>query len=516
MRPAAARAASAIFLAAVSILSAQTTSQPTPPATQPTTAPAVLTASELFEYASPAVVQLLVKDEDGTVIASGSGVIIEIARWKESWWASVFPTTILTNWHVIRPAVEIEVVFSSGENAAAQFVIAKDEHTDLAILPIGRNPSGRVLQISRAPSPKIGDRVFAIGSPKGLQNTLSEGIVSGYRAFDEDTELVQFSAPISPGSSGGPLLLPDGSILGITSSFISTGQNLNFAIPRSAIASILRTILEESRLREIWEGASISRQIDSVKADLRLDSIRTSGDYLMLLDTAHVQFQNAQFAEAIETLSRIPPDKASKYRYFERFLLGICHSYLQPDSEISLLALQESVSMNPKFTPARSALMSRYRDSGRYVEALAEATVVVEQVPRCALAYVSRAGIWAELGLPKNAETDVARAIELSPRSATTLLGGAGALMTAKSHQKAVLLAKRLVEFHPDDSWGHEILGRGCMALGDFKAALDALKKARALAPASRWSDLDSSIAKCKSKCEQNPEKDLPLPDRRE
>ena len=87
---------------------------------------------------------------------------------------------------------------------------------------------------------QIGDKVIAIGNPRGLEGSVSEGIISGLRPVD-DFKIYQITAPISPGSSGGPLFDQNGNVIGITTASITDGQNLNFAIPVALIERLKKS-----------------------------------------------------------------------------------------------------------------------------------------------------------------------------------------------------------------------------------------------------------------------------------
>jgi S1-C subfamily serine protease len=84
----------------------------------------------------------------------------------------------------------------------------------------------------------VGDQVYVVGNPEGLEGTFSQGIVSGIRTFDSDS-ILQITAPISPGSSGGPVLDSVGNVIGIAVATFKSGQNLNFAVPVSYLKSLL-------------------------------------------------------------------------------------------------------------------------------------------------------------------------------------------------------------------------------------------------------------------------------------
>ena len=175
--------------------------------------PGPLSAEEVFKKASPSVVFLVaIEGEDRA--AQGSGVVVD-------------RHTVVTNWHVVKSGRILAVKSASGEVSPA-VLIAEDEDRDLAVLRV----LGAKLTPTRARAKglAVGQTVFAIGAPEGLELTLSQGIVSQLRKLEGGT-LIQTSAPISHGSSGGGLFDDRGELMGITTLSIQKGQSLNFAIP---------------------------------------------------------------------------------------------------------------------------------------------------------------------------------------------------------------------------------------------------------------------------------------------
>lgn len=234
--------------------------------------PTQLSPQELYERVGPSVVTIKVRDENFQDIASGSGFFINEAVFTDRFdaselkkvWAnsdseSEVPSRhcyVLTNYHVIRPAVSACIVLSNGDKLAASRVVAEDEKLDLALLLVEVPTSLSAHGIPLAASdPPVMTTVYAIGSPRGFSGTASEGRVSAYREIFGGDNWLQTTAPISSGSSGGPLLLADGSLVGVITLGHSEAQNLNFAIPVSVIHSFLSTAPFQAR--DIAVGASI-------------------------------------------------------------------------------------------------------------------------------------------------------------------------------------------------------------------------------------------------------------------
>ena len=141
-----------------------------------------LTPEELFRAASPAVVEIVALDEDDKEICQGSGFFVRPGK------GSIRMPYVVTNYHVIRSAVSAKLRCKDKTTATSGFVCAEDESADLALLPYSPDPPGPYdrkppgfLDIERAPMPAIGSKVFTIGSPKGLEGSLSDGLVSGHR-----------------------------------------------------------------------------------------------------------------------------------------------------------------------------------------------------------------------------------------------------------------------------------------------------------------------------------------------
>ena len=173
-----------------------------------------------IEKAKESVMLIYSYNEDGEMISSGSGFI-------------AFEDDILiTNAHVIEDASRIEIISEENNKYNVLGIIGYDLKKDIAIFKIENYKNLKRFPISK--KIEIGDDVYAIGSPLGIKNTVSNGILSGIREED-GFEIYQYTAPISPGSSGGALLNKKGEVVGITYASIIDGQNLNLAIQISDV-----------------------------------------------------------------------------------------------------------------------------------------------------------------------------------------------------------------------------------------------------------------------------------------
>jgi TPR repeat protein len=147
---------------------------------------------------------------------------------------------LVTNAHVVEGCRHLTATFISGAMRRSYEAALKyyDKTSDTAVLKIDGQPFD-FFDLS-ARDVRVGERVYAIGNPRGLEQSMSEGIVSGLRAEDGASR-IQHSAPISPGSSGGALISSRGELLGINSWYGKESQNLNFAVPASTLVSAYRS-----------------------------------------------------------------------------------------------------------------------------------------------------------------------------------------------------------------------------------------------------------------------------------
>jgi len=178
----------------------------------------------------------------------GSGVIVDATG------------IALTNAHVVEKATEIEVVTLDGGKHKAK-VIGVDKKTDLAVLKLDDGKGTfKYARLGDSDRIQVGDWVLAVGSPFGLQATVTAGIISAKaRQLDQGPfdDFLQTDAAINPGNSGGPLVNMQGEVIGINTAIVAGGSGIGFAIPSNMARKIYTELRDKGRVTRGWLGVSI-------------------------------------------------------------------------------------------------------------------------------------------------------------------------------------------------------------------------------------------------------------------
>jgi S1-C subfamily serine protease len=196
---------------------------PAPPRPVEAPAPALVarSAEELFAELSRSTARITVYDVSGRAVGLGSGVVTGIG-------------TVVTNCHVATAGGSLTIKVGAEQFSGS--VEVADEEYDLCRLSV-TGLTAPAVRLGSADSLKTGQKVYAIGAPQGLDLSISDGIVSGMRELPQG-RVIQTTAPISQGSSGGPLFDAYGQLVGIMTFQHRSGQNLNFAVPADWIPNL--------------------------------------------------------------------------------------------------------------------------------------------------------------------------------------------------------------------------------------------------------------------------------------
>ncbi len=255
---------------------------------EPDTKNRTSSTEDLFRKAAPAVVRIVAKRKNPLESGFGSGFFIDSDG------------SLVTNYHVIEGSEEAYVQLDNGMRLPIEGALATDPQGDIALLKV--TGSGfSCLSIHKGDMPEVGAKIYTIGNPAGLTNTLSEGLISGYRKVSDFT-LLQTTAAISPGSSGGPLLTTKGEVIGVMSYSFAKGQNLNFAVPIERVNKLLRS---RGPLRTLVAAAAEpgplaqERKAKELEAVRRKAAVKNVTDQMIhKLEEADKRFTSRRAAEA--------------------------------------------------------------------------------------------------------------------------------------------------------------------------------------------------------------------------
>ncbi|HVS10076.1 MAG TPA: trypsin-like peptidase domain-containing protein [Planctomycetota bacterium] len=237
---------------------------------------------ELFKSVSPSVVNvtnlqprrdMFSRDVTETPFGSGSGFL-----WDEE-------GHVVTNFHVIYQSTRVQVTFAEGGKAYDADVIGTARHSDLAVLKLRERPRGlRGLTIGRSSDLLVGQKVFAVGNPFGLDQTLTTGVISGLgreiRSLTNHkiSDVIQTDAAINPGNSGGPLLDSSGRLIGVNTAIVSPSgayAGVGFAVPVDVVKRAVPQLIEHGRVERPGLGITHLTDPQSRQLGLRGVGVRT-------------------------------------------------------------------------------------------------------------------------------------------------------------------------------------------------------------------------------------------------
>ena len=188
---------------------------------------------------------------------------------------------LVTNNHVVDGATKITVKMASGEEFEAK-IVGADPKTDLAVIKIKPSPKIPYLKFGNSDTLRVGEWVVAIGNPRGLEQTVTAGIISAkHRTGISDPssyqDFIQTDAAINPGNSGGPLLNLAGEVIGVNAAIVSESggfEGIGFAIPSNMAAAVADALIKTGKVTRGWLGLSLQELTPALAKSLSLKSPR--------------------------------------------------------------------------------------------------------------------------------------------------------------------------------------------------------------------------------------------------
>jgi len=442
-------------------------------------------ADTIFKENSKTVVIILTYDEKGELIAQGSGFIVRSDG------------AIVTNYHCISKAKDIKI--KSGDKILdVEGLIYTDKENDLVILKAkGGNLS--VVKLGDIEKTNVGEKVYVISSPQGFENTISDGILSGIREITPERKILQITAPVSPGSSGGPVFNKNGEVIGIATFVVKEAQNLNFAMPVNFIRDKINiekvTALKESEIEdykktaEYWfvlgfylGGAGLNKEaIDAFK-----QAISIKPDFAEAYYNLGVAYGKLDmYKESIEVNKqaiRIIPD------YVEAHMnLGFAYGKLGMYKE-DIETCKQAIRIKPDYAEAYYSLGVVYGKSGMYKESIEACNQAIKIKSDFADAYYCIGVTYDRLGMYREAVDAFRQVIILRPDTAAeTYSVISNIYYECGMYKDSIECCKRAIRINPDYAKAHYGLGATYLEVGEKGMALEEYKILK---------DLDPQLAK--------------------
>jgi len=366
------------------------TSTPTLPSLPAHKEKPIESLSSLIKRIKPSVVIIFAYDNKGEFLQLGSGFFISQNG------------DIITNYHVLQGASSAEVKTSDGKTYPITYIVAGDEQSDIIRLSVDI-PSKYVHSLSlSATVPEVGERIIVYGSPLGLEKTVSDGIVSAIREVPGYGKLIQITAPISPGSSGSPVLNMKGEVIGIATLQMIKGQNLNFAIPSERIA---RLNLTKEKKTSITEELFEQGEKDKKDSDYAYEAYNKA---LYFID-------KREYEKALPYLEIAIKTDISSLKAWAYFKIGFCYGELKSYTK-AIEAFKQAIRIDPDCANAYYNLGIAYDLLGLYKDAIKAYKQVIYIDPDYnAHVYIRVGGISFSYHLYKDAIEAFKQAIRIDP-----------------------------------------------------------------------------------------------------
>jgi tetratricopeptide (TPR) repeat protein len=383
---------SLVVFASVIAGSSQPTASPTTNqiVSPPASATTQIDVTRIAAAARPAVALVTVQRKEGKTTNFGTGFFVA-ADGK-----------LVTNAHVLQGATTAEAKLENGAtyNIAGilkaavdkDLVIAKVEAKDVPFLPVDTGSM-----------PEPGKRIVVVGSPFGLEGSVSEGIVSGQRTAKPNDEWLQITAPISPGSSGSPVINQEGKVVGVSTFVIEKGQSVNFARPAQYVSDLLKQIPANAEAEPFWK---LAKDPNSV--------VLHDPEFL----EAEKSLSEDNAAGALKTLNKLQ----TKYQENPLFLLklGLVYDRLNLLDD-AIQTYQRALKIDPSNGIGWTNLALAYVKRNKFDEAKDAASQAVKQAPDFGPAWAVLGYAYQEQGRFGDAADALQKAASLTPNDSEVL-----------------------------------------------------------------------------------------------
>jgi tetratricopeptide (TPR) repeat protein len=428
---------------------------------------------ELVKRIKPSVVAIVTYDARGDRLSRGSGFFTG-------------PDRVVTNRHVLEGAYRAEIHTINDQTYNVKGVLAVDGEGDIALLQVDIPPTvASPLTILRT-SPQEGESIVVIGNPLGLEGSISNGIVSAVRDIPSFGRIIQITAPISPGSSGSPVVNMRGEVVGVATLQLADGQSLNFAVPSDRVAQLQagasRTLGELVLATRRSQRASAERFYMQGLGFLSRDDCEKALPYFKKATDADPDYADAwaqtgfcngmlgRHAEALKASRqaiRLKPDSPDSY-----LSLGSAFAYLGQFKE-SADAYKQALRLDPNNADTHFALGLTYGKMGRTEDEIQAYKQAIRLRPDFVEAFEKLAQGYLRLNRFNEAVTASRQVALLKPGDAVAFDNLGVAYLKLKQYAEAVEAFMQAIRLKPDFGRAYYNLGLAYLAQNDRDSALE-------------------------------------------
>jgi len=427
--------------------------------------------TELFESVSSSIVVVHGMDNQGKPQSLGSGVVLA----KDE---------IVTNCHVIEKSARLSVEHR-GREYSATLKHSDYDHDVCSLNVTGFDAPAAVLGSTKPL--KVGQKVFAIGAPQGLELTLSEGIISSLREVTGGRYL-QISAPISPGSSGGGLFDEEGQLIGLPTFYLGGGQQLNFAVPVEWIKALPQRSTKTKPIAQpatSWLNKATELEGENDWPGLlkhaQAWTRAQSQDWMawaMLGEAYGWLEQTTKAIEAYQQALRINPESAEAWNN-----LGV--EYAQAGQTAKAIeAHQQALRINPEDADAWHALGVKYAQAGQTAKAIEAYRQALRINPEDADAWYNLGNAYGKAGQTTKEIEALQQALRINPEHANAWNNLGVVYGDAGQTTKAIEAHQQALRINPEYAKAWFNLGIAYKISGQTSKVMEAHRQLKRLDPA--------------------------------
>ncbi len=400
----------------------------------------------LVKRIQPAVATVITYDLERNISNIGTGFFINPQG------------DLVTNFHVLAGTYQADVRTAEGKSYRVKAVLAENKAADLLKLQVDIPPADLAWIPLGARPPEIGERVVVVGSPMGLEQTVSEGIVSSVREVPPVGTVFQISAPISSGSSGSPVVNSKGEVIGIATFQFLQGQNLNFAVAARQLMG----------MRKFGSPKSVS--------EWTFDHLGNKPRVVQALCEKGFSFSvNGEDQQACQFFKKATEDDPTDSAAWSG--LGSCYAGMN-HAEEAVGAFRQAIAADPRDETAHFHLANYYGRLGRFDEAIGAYRQAIALNPDFEAAHFNLGVVYARTGRYEEGRQAFETVIRLDPDAVPAHFNAGIASSQMGNFEEAIKAQNNVIRLKPDFAPAHHAIGEALSKLGREKEEMAAYKEA--------------------------------------